>query len=199
MIYEKTTVLIPIKAFSKAKQRLSKTLNPSLRHILAIAMAEKVIESVGDLDLKIVADDQEVIQWTKQHNLDLIISPFENLNKSLQFAFDQLASTKTTQIVVVSSDLPLAKNLSEIQFKTGVNIIPDKDLKGTNLLSIPLGKSFKFEYGPNSFRLHCLQAKNMNLGPNIIRNKNFELDIDTPKDLDQIINCPPWDFLLKNK
>ncbi|MFL6205855.1 MAG: hypothetical protein ACJ739_10940, partial [Acidimicrobiales bacterium] len=58
-------VLVPVKAFGHAKQRLGDVLDASARRALAMAMAETVLRAAGDLRAAVVCDDDEVHAWAE--------------------------------------------------------------------------------------------------------------------------------------
>ena len=69
---ETIAVLIPIKSFNEAKERLSETLNKSERSLLMKKMAENVINSSATLPIWVVCDDDEVALWAESKNVSVI-------------------------------------------------------------------------------------------------------------------------------
>ena len=68
-------MLVPVKAFAQAKQRLADVLDPSARRALAVAMAETVLRAAGDLRAAVVCDDDEVRAWAEPLGAEAIWTP----------------------------------------------------------------------------------------------------------------------------
>ena len=76
-------VLIPIKSFNEAKERLSEALDKSERSILMQKMAETVINSSGSLSIWVVCDDDEVASWAESKNVSVIKVEKPGLNNAV--------------------------------------------------------------------------------------------------------------------
>ena len=60
-----TAVLVPIKDFRQAKNRLSGRLDAPARETLARTMAERVVKAAGNLSVHVVCNDHEVANWAQ--------------------------------------------------------------------------------------------------------------------------------------
>jgi 2-phospho-L-lactate guanylyltransferase len=65
-------VVIPIKAFEQAKDRLTSVLSSDQRQLLARTTALGVIESVRPASLFVVCDNPEVSQWATSHGATVV-------------------------------------------------------------------------------------------------------------------------------
>ena len=81
---ETIAVLIPIKSFNEAKERLSETLNKSERSLLMKKMAENVINSSATLPIWVVCDDDEVALWAESKNVSVIRTKETGLNAAVE-------------------------------------------------------------------------------------------------------------------
>ena len=81
---EKIAVLIPIKSFNEAKERLSEKLNRAERSVLMKKMAENVINSSEPLPVWVVCDDDEVALWAESKNVSVIRTKETGLNAAVE-------------------------------------------------------------------------------------------------------------------
>ena len=59
-------LLVPVKAFTHAKQRLASVLQPDERARLARWMAARVLASPDGLPIFVACDDEDVRAWAEQ-------------------------------------------------------------------------------------------------------------------------------------
>jgi 2-phospho-L-lactate/phosphoenolpyruvate guanylyltransferase len=133
-----TSVLIPIKAFSEAKKRLSSRVTSADRNALARAMAAQVIASARPMPTFVVCDDAEVGAWALDHGAFVLSEPGRGLNGAVAAGVSQLRERGFDRVVIAHSDLPLAIDLAWIANFEGITIVPDRAASGTNVISIPL-------------------------------------------------------------
>ena len=178
-------VVIPIKAFEQAKDRLSSVLSPDQRKLLARTTALGVIESVRPASLFVVCDNLEVSQWATSHGATVVHQSKPGLNSAVQAGIS--ATQSFERVMIVHSDLPLPRRLRDLFDTTVANntvsIVPDRHHDGTNVLIIPSGAQFECHYGAKSFTAHVAEATRLGLPLQIIEDDELALDIDTPDDL----------------
>ena len=104
-------VLMPVKAFSRAKKRLAPVLSPEGRAALAREMAEHVIKAAKPLPVVVVCDDEEVADWSENLGARALREPGLGLNGAVNAAVSQLDGEGYRRLVVVHSDLPRASKL----------------------------------------------------------------------------------------
>ena len=75
-----TAVLVPVKAFTAAKGRLSVILDRVARADLARWLAGRVVAAAGELPTFIACDDDEVAAWADEHGAEVLWSPGMGLN-----------------------------------------------------------------------------------------------------------------------
>ncbi|TRZ74364.1 MAG: 2-phospho-L-lactate guanylyltransferase [Actinobacteria bacterium] len=178
-------VVIPIKAFGQAKDRLSGVLTADQRNRLARATARGVLESVRGAPVFVVCNDHDVSDWAQTHGATVLFQSGTGLNAAVQEGMS--AAHEYERVMIVHSDLPLPNKLRELLGSTvarnTVTIVPDRHRDGTNVLIIPLGVDFHCHYGAQSFSAHVAEANKLGLSLQIIEDDELGLDIDTPDDL----------------
>jgi len=177
-------VLIPLKGFGVAKERLAPALDADTRARLARQMADIVVDAAAPLPVAIVTDDAEVARWADSRRARLLWRPSRGLNDAVQSSVSRLAVEGVDRIVVAHGDLPRARGLADIADFDGITLVPDRHEDGTNVLCIPASSAFRFAYGPGSFGLHCAEAARIGLPTRIQRDAALGWDIDHPDDLD---------------
>ena len=184
-------VVVPVKAFSKAKQRLASQLSPSERADLARAMAAHVVSAAAPFEVFVVCDDAEVANWARRLGAEPIMCSGAGLNPAVAQGVEHLRHQGFRRAIVAHGDLPFATGFA--QFADGqvaddgaeaaVGIAPDRWEKGTNVLSVPADCGFGFSYGPGSFHRHAREAERLGLTVKIHRDASLAWDIDLPCDL----------------
>jgi 2-phospho-L-lactate/phosphoenolpyruvate guanylyltransferase len=189
--------LIPIKAFSEAKKRLSSRVTSDDRRALAQAMAGQVVSSARPMPTFVVCDSAEVGQWALDHGAAVLHEPGRGLNGAVAAGVSQLRELGFGRVVIAHSDLPLALDLVWIANFDGVTIVPDRSARGTNVLSIPLmpakpssvpqalpsEDAFAFSYGTGSFGRHVTEARRLGFRLRVVPNYRLSADVDYPGDL----------------
>lgn len=128
-------VVIPIKAFEQAKDRLSGVLSTDQRAQLARTTALGVLESVRGASVFVVCDNLEVSQWAISHGATVVSQSVAGLNTAVQEGIS--AAHKYERVMIVHSDLPLPNRLRELLGSSvasnTVTIVPDRHRDGTNV------------------------------------------------------------------
>ena len=184
-------IIIPIKAFHQAKERLSDLLTPAERFILAKLCAQKVLNASVGYQIFVVCDDQEVAEWARLQNANIVWQTSVGLNNAVNDGVAAVRARNFDLAMIVHSDLLLATGFSHLlndcepqTLTTSITIVPDRHEDGTNVMVVPTATDFEFAYGRNSFIEHQKIAKNCNLTVRIIHDRYLSVDIDTVQDLD---------------
>ncbi len=181
-----TAVLVPVKSFDLAKERLADALEPSQRSTLARSMAAGVIAAAAPLPAFVVCGSAEVAGWAVGVGASVIWHEPPGLNRSITFATERLAEDRYRRVIIAHGDLPLARSLAWVGDFDGVTIVPDRRGEGTNVMSLPLGVGFSFHYGEGSAPLHRAEAERRNLPVRMAPDDALGLDVDTPTDLAEL-------------
>lgn len=179
-------VLVPVKAFGAAKQRLSGVLSAADRAGLARAMATVVVRAAAPYPAFVVCDDDGVAEWAEDLGAAVLWRPDHGLNGAVRSAFDELSLAGFDAAVVAHGDLPLATTFAPLPRRGVVTLVPDRHEDGTNVMVIPTDVPFVFSYGPGSFRVHVNQAFALGLPVRVVRDTALGWDVDRPDDLSRV-------------
>jgi 2-phospho-L-lactate/phosphoenolpyruvate guanylyltransferase len=188
-------VLVPVKAFASAKQRLAPALAPEARIALATAMAATVLDAAGALPTAVVCDDEEVRRWAEGQGAEAIWTPGLGLNGAVGAGVAHLARRGAGRVVVAHADLPLATDLAWLADTDGVTLVPDRHGDGTNVACVPAGSGFEFAYGPGSFRAHRAEAARRGLVVRLVPDPRLGWDVDVSADLEPPAALQPPAYL----
>lgn len=182
-----TAVIIPIKSFDGAKERLAPSLDATERHRLAMYSATRVIAAANPFSVLIVCDDDEVARFASRHGAMAIHQHGTGLNNAASEGLTAARDAGFAWAIIAHSDLPLATHLDHLldasMTKTTVGLVGDQTKDGTNVLVIATDCAFDFHYGANSFSAHCEEATRRGYELRIIDDPELAVDIDTPEDL----------------
>jgi 2-phospho-L-lactate/phosphoenolpyruvate guanylyltransferase len=178
-----TAVLVPVKSFAAAKQRLGSALPDAERRALVKDMAARVILAAAPLAVAVVCDDAEVADWARQHGALVVWEPGRGLNGAVEAGVTRMAELGVRLVTVVHADLPLAVGIGVLEPFDGVTLVPDRQDNGTNLIRLPVGCGFRFSYGPGSFERHLQECARLELPVSVVRRPELAFDVDWPTDL----------------
>ena len=179
-----SAVLVPVKSFAVAKERLSPAIGPSERSQLARSLAEGVLRAAGFERSAVVCDDPVVATWADELGVEVVWAPGTGLNRAVAAGVEHLSAGGATRVTVVHADLPFPARLSSLPEVEGVLVVPDRHGDGTNVLSVPADVHFEFSYGPGSFTRHLELAAALGQPATILHDEQLGIDIDLPDDLE---------------
>jgi 2-phospho-L-lactate guanylyltransferase len=179
----RSAVLIPVKAFHRAKLRLAPALSPERRRELARSMATQVVRSAAGLPVGVVCDDEQVAEWARSLGALVIWEPGRGLNQAVQEGFAHMAQLGVHSVIVAAGDLPQATDLRWVTDYPGITIVPDRRGEGTNVIGLPAGAHFTFSYGPGSFARHLDEAHRAGVPVRVVHSAPLSWDVDLPEDL----------------
>ena len=188
-------VIVPVKAFGVAKQRLAAVLDSDQRSRLGKAVASKTIAAFASAGghVVVVTADRDVQVWAT--HLGRVVIPEQpdmfgsGLNGAIA-AGRAAASTAGCRWLAVHADLPLirpadARVCLDVLAATehGV-IVPSRD-GGTNILGGASGVALEdihFKYGAGSFFLHRRQLPLAT----VLVSPSLSIDLDSTTDLEAV-------------
>ena len=182
-LLEGPVILVPVKAFHKAKARLAPALDAQRRAELARTMAEHVLKAAAPLPVAVVCDDDAVAAWAAAKGAFVIHEPGRGLSGAVTEGVHQLRAAGAGEVMVVHGDLPFAERLAELTGFEGVTLVPDRSDDGTNVVCVPAGADFSFSYGPGSFARHVAEVQRLGLVLRIVRLAELSFDVDAPADV----------------
>lgn len=186
--------IVPFRAGDEgsagAKTRLAARLDAPARAVLAVAMAQHVLATLGGCPLlgsiTVLAPARPSFAPA---GTDWIADLGRGLNPELAAA---IALTGPRQVLVIHADLPLlsASDIAALLAEAaavGAAIAPDHARTGTNALALmnsgALQPALLPAFGPDSLTLHRALLPHAA----IVNRPGLALDIDTPADLDRAI------------
>jgi 2-phospho-L-lactate guanylyltransferase len=182
-------VLIPVKGFHRAKERLASELSPPERAALARRLATGVVAAAAPLPVWVVCEDQAVADWARSVGAAVSWQPGSGLNGAVQAAFAELSVAGFERVIVAHGDLSRATSLAwlgeapTVADPRCVVLVPDRHGEGTNVASVPAGCGFEFAYGPGSCARHVAEAERLGLPLVVRRHDELQYDVDDPADL----------------
>jgi len=187
-----TWTVIPIKASSSGKSRLSGALEPDAREKLVGAMLEHVVAAAQGASriarVMLVGPSRLGLPET----IPLLADPGKGLNAAIESAVTQLLASEETppgRLLILFADLPEVTS-AEIDLLAAVPagtvaLAPDRHEIGTNALSLPASAAsrFRFAFGEDSFARHKAECDRLGLAVEVILSHGLERDVDEPADL----------------
>lgn len=178
-----TQVVVPVKAFARAKARLAPALALPQRAELARRMAAGVVHAAGPARTWVVCDDEDVAAWAEAEGAAVCWQPGQGLNGAVRAAVLERFTSGATRVVVVHGDLPLIASLDAVDpAGDELVLVPDRHGSGTNVVSTPTA-AYRFAYGPGSFDRHVAEAARLELPICVVEDASLGWDVDEPADL----------------
>lgn len=197
----RTAAVLPVKSFSRAKQRLGASVADRLRLELARAMVADVLLALAHTDAIertiVVTREQEVADAARE----LGASVLEDVSESGQSAAAALGIAYAVtegieRVLCVPGDCP-ALDPGELQMLLATDqgggedgptvvIVPDRHGSGTNGLLLSPPEAIAPSFGPDSCERHRALALAAGITARIERPESMLLDIDTGADLAEL-------------
>jgi len=179
-------LLVPVKAFSRAKLRLASCLGPAEREQLARLLAGRVLGARGAMTAYVACDDEEVATFAVSKGAVVLWTAGLGLSGAVSSAVAHLGAAGVDLVVVAHGDLPFVTVLDAFGEPGQVTLAPDRGEGGTNVAAVPARSAFSFSYGPGSFQRHQAEAARRGLACSIVRDWRLAADVDHPCDLAMI-------------
>ncbi len=178
-------VVIPVKAFGQAKERLAGVLRADQRRHLAQVLATRVVLAAAPLPVFVVCDDDEVATWATSLGATVAWTPALGLNAAVRTAVGSLATSGIDVVTVAHGDLAEPSTLGSLPVIDGVTLVPDTRRDGTNVIVVQTALPFEFGYGPGSFERHRRECARLGVA-HLVVESILGRDVDVPSDLDQL-------------
>jgi 2-phospho-L-lactate guanylyltransferase len=189
-------VIVLVKDFASAKQRLGPALDPTSRRALARRNAERAVRaaSAGDQRL-VVAGSQEVATMAKRLGAQVILEPRqEGQNVAAKRGIARAVQGGAGAVLLLSSDLPLvtAKSVREL-LKAAALVdapaavaVPAVGRGGTNALYLRPPDAVTLHFGADSLESFRREAESRGVNFVIHQTDAMALDLDEPDDLARV-------------
>ena len=206
------TVLLPVKDFANAKQRLCPTVDAATRAGLARAMLADVLSALEQARapqrIVVFTASDEVIQMAAPFGFTVVVEKSVSGHTAAVNQMVEELSTTSTRILSIAGDLPRLVP-SEIDFALDacaepITLLPSRDGTGTNGVVFISPARIAMEYGEGSFRRHHSKAAASGWRSDVMRLPGIAFDIDTPEDLQAFVEDPrkdseTWRYLQRRR
>jgi 2-phospho-L-lactate/phosphoenolpyruvate guanylyltransferase len=190
----RTAAVLPVKSFSKAKQRLGDAIGGSDRELLAAAMVGDVLtalSSVAQLDEVIVVTAEPVAADEAERAGAVVVHDPDEWGQSAAAnrGIDAALARDAGRALLVPGDCPalapdeVARLLERHDDTPSVVIVPDRHGSGTNALLLTPPGAVEPSFGTGSFARHAARARAAGATVKVCELPSLGLDVDTPDDL----------------
>jgi 2-phospho-L-lactate/phosphoenolpyruvate guanylyltransferase len=181
MFMSQDAIVVPIKRFDVAKERLRLGGVADVTS-LAKSLASSVLQASAPRHVVVVSESDDVTQFAKEHGVEVLEVGSTGLNGAAQGAYAALAD-RFDVVIFVHGDLRFPEGLGTYPFEVGITAVTDHHGEGTNVLALPMGLDFHFQYGPGSLNRHVDEAKRLGVTYRVIRDSPWRFDVDEASDL----------------
>jgi 2-phospho-L-lactate guanylyltransferase len=199
-----TWAIIPVKALTHAKRRLSPILPAEARRHLVLLMLDDVLATLATSravgPVLVVTPDSRVAELAKGKGARVLReSRPRGLNAAVRSGLAHARARGATQALVLPADVPfvMPDELRSVVEGGGVGVgrrvtlAPSADGGGTNALFLAPPDAVEPSFGPGSFARHLAHAVARRLDTQVLQLPGIAADIDEPKDLAQLIAQGP--------
>ena len=186
-----TAVILPVKSFARAKQRLGDRFGGQERAILAQAMVKDVLDELARAalgPLVVVSSDPHL---AGPPAVTVVDDREEGQSAAALLGLARARELGCNRALLVPGDCPLidGEELRELAVRAeslDVAIVPDRHGTGTNGLALGTDGVFEPQFGPGSRARHVQQAQAKGLSYEVITVPCLELDVDTREDAEAL-------------
>jgi len=191
--------LVPVKAFDRAKERLSPSLSIPDRARIAARLGRGVVEASAPLPVAVACDDVLVARWAEALGARVIWVEARGLNAAVSDGLAHLARRGIGRAIVAHGDLARPAGLARVHLDgyaegndvhPGVTLVPDLDRRGTNVMVTPTRPAIECSYGPGSFQRHLRLAADLGLPVRVLDDPDLGFDVDLPSHLAALDAAP---------
>ena len=187
----KTSAIIPVKTFSKAKTRLN--LSQDCKEEICSLMLKEVLRTISNCkvvnQIVLVSKDESALKIGRQFNSVEIFDDESGVNNAIDLADDYLSDKTFDCSIIFPQDIPTMTSsdidtlLGFIKSMNSVIIVPSRQFNGTNaLVRCPSGlMQTRYDMGSYTHQIDAARTKTNNISIALIR--RMMLDIDDESDL----------------
>jgi 2-phospho-L-lactate/phosphoenolpyruvate guanylyltransferase len=197
----RTAAILPVKSFSRAKQRLGASVTDPLRLALAGAMVADVLLALAQTDAierTIVVTRERSVARAAHAQGAIVLDDEAEAGQSAAAVLGvrRALSEGIERVLCIPGDCP-ALDPAELQRllsatpsanvgEPTVVIVPDRHGSGTNGLLLSPPDAIQPSFGPDSCERHRALALSAGIVARVERPRSLLLDIDTGADLDAL-------------
>ncbi len=188
-----TWVVVLVKDFDSAKQRLGPALDPPKRRALARRNATRAIRAAAAGERRlVVAGSEEAAALALNLGAEVIVEPRqEGQNVAAQRGIGRAIEGGADSVLLLSSDLPLISKTSVRELlaiagrlaQPAVVAVPAAGRGGTNALYLHPPRAIGLHFGADSLAAFRREAQRKGVRFVVHRSPAMALDLDEPADL----------------
>lgn len=190
----RTSAVLPVKSFARAKQRLGGALGADVRRELAQAMVGDVLSGLDAIDgleaILVVTAEPWAAEAAREAGAFVVPDPDEH-GQSPAAARGIVAAVArgAERVLLVPGDCPLIdageveRLLAAAPAGPSVLVVPDRHGTGTNGLLLTPPGVIAPAFGEGSFARHVARTQAAGAALRIAEAPSLALDVDTPEDL----------------
>jgi 2-phospho-L-lactate guanylyltransferase len=193
-------ILVPVKNLKQAKQRLAPVLDQTSRTMLAQAMLQDVLETLGSWtnrpEVAVVSCDPFAMTLANRYGFE-VIADHANSGETdaIEVATHVCRTRGVVETLVIPADIPLVQaweleRILEAAPAEGSVLVPAGDGRGTNAVLRRPADLFPLRFGNDSFKPHLAAAQATSKPCIILSLPGVAVDVDNPSDLRQLIELP---------
>jgi 2-phospho-L-lactate guanylyltransferase len=187
----RTAAVLPVKSFSRAKQRLGEAVGAGEREELAAAMVADVLAALGTVpeldDVLVVTAEPLAARAAEEAGATVVRDPEEDgQSAAAARGIDAALVRGAERVLLVPGDCPALdpQELSGLLAGSGeVVIVPDRHGTGTNALLLEPPAVMAPSFGAGSCARHAALAHAAGATVKVRHVPSLSLDVDTPDDL----------------
>jgi 2-phospho-L-lactate guanylyltransferase len=186
-------VVVLVKDFDSAKQRLGPALDPPHRRALARRNASRAIRAAGAAERRlVVAGSDEAAALATELGAEVLVEPRqEGQNVAAQRGLARATENGADAVLLLSSDLPLVtkKSVRDLLREASrlappvVVAVPATGRGGTNALYLHPPRAIGLHFGADSLAAFRREAQGLGVRFEIHISPAMALDLDEPADL----------------
>jgi 2-phospho-L-lactate guanylyltransferase len=194
----RTVAVLPVKDFSRAKQRLRGGLDLQSRQELAEAMLRDVLEALGASaveEIVVVSAGARARELAHAAGATAIQDGEHGHNAAAAIGVRAARALGAQRALLVPGDCPaldpteLDELLARAIVPPSVLIVPDRHGTGTNALCLTPPDALAPSFGPDSCQRHLAHARAAGVAAEVVEVPSLALDVDTPEDLEALASA----------
>ena len=192
----RTLAILPVKSFSRAKQRLRGGLEPELRESLVEAMLGDVLDALDATraidGVVVVTAGEAAAGIASEHRAGVLNDREQGHNVAAALGISAALDAGFDRALLVPGDCPaldpdeLEALLGRTVTRPSVLIVPDRHGTGTNALLLTPPDALEPSFGPGSCQRHAELARAAGVAAEVVAVASLALDVDTPEDLEAL-------------
>jgi 2-phospho-L-lactate/phosphoenolpyruvate guanylyltransferase len=184
-------LVIPVKRWADAKQRLASVLSPQERFDLAAHLTDRTFRVVARAMAPVVwvvTRELGAADLARQHGFGVLDDPGGDHSAALRHTAEHADGAGAAGIATLAIDLPRLQSrdvraLLAAAAPHTLVIAPDRAGTGTNAIAVAPPR-FPFAFGPSSLERHLASARSLGLAIRILHRRGLACDVDESGDLD---------------